>query len=240
MTVPEVDANGALGETSAASNRPKRVRTGCLTCRERHLKCDEGLPHCQNCKKSNRICKRGLRLNFIDTNVREPPVIPTPTEWRVSIVDESREIASEYMGGLARYGVHEPEVEQPHVQQHQQQLSIQNQHIDPSIQFDYPNTAPTAPAMSYQELPPIQGILPDSGYSDDPSQQTQMKFEPAQDHYQNNMNAPNESPFSVQNQVSDQSHAAYGQHPEELNSATERREFLTSQDEVLFMQGSTR
>lgn len=32
------------GAADAAVNKPKRVRTGCLTCRERHLKCDEGLP----------------------------------------------------------------------------------------------------------------------------------------------------------------------------------------------------
>lgn len=30
------------GPITAASSKPKRVRTGCLTCRERHLKCDEG------------------------------------------------------------------------------------------------------------------------------------------------------------------------------------------------------
>lgn len=30
------------GPITAAANKPKRVRTGCLTCRERHLKCDEG------------------------------------------------------------------------------------------------------------------------------------------------------------------------------------------------------
>ena len=27
-------------ESSSAANKPKRVRTGCLTCRERHLKCE--------------------------------------------------------------------------------------------------------------------------------------------------------------------------------------------------------
>src|SRR5205809_8055747 len=51
------------------ASKPKRVRTGCLTCRERHLKCDEALPRCQNCQKSDRVCKRGVRLNFIDTQV---------------------------------------------------------------------------------------------------------------------------------------------------------------------------
>lgn len=61
--------------------KSRRVRTGCLTCRERHLKCDEGTPDCLNCKKSNRECKRGVRLNFIDMTCKEPPYIPPTEEW---------------------------------------------------------------------------------------------------------------------------------------------------------------
>lgn len=65
-----------------AVSKSRRVRTGCLTCRERHLKCDEGLPECNNCRKSNRECKRGVRLNFIDVQVKNPPYMPpTPLEW---------------------------------------------------------------------------------------------------------------------------------------------------------------
>lgn len=84
--------------------KPKRVRTGCLTCRERHLKCDETLPRCQNCQKSDRLCKRGVRLNFIDTQVAAPPYsVPSSHDWQVNFLDESREIASEYLGGFERY-----------------------------------------------------------------------------------------------------------------------------------------
>lgn len=70
--------------TAAASDgfvKAKRVRTGCLTCRERHLKCDEGVPDCQNCRKSSRTCKRGVRLNFIDTQIKSPPMIPPTADW---------------------------------------------------------------------------------------------------------------------------------------------------------------
>ncbi|KAL1953310.1 hypothetical protein VTO42DRAFT_3017 [Malbranchea cinnamomea] len=85
-------------------SKPKRVRTGCLTCRERHLKCDEALPRCQNCQKSDRLCKRGIRLNFIDTQVAAPPYsLRSTREWRVNFHDESRDIASEYVGGYERY-----------------------------------------------------------------------------------------------------------------------------------------
>ncbi|KAI1360835.1 hypothetical protein F5Y08DRAFT_331258 [Xylaria arbuscula] len=87
----------------AVPAKSKRVRTGCLTCRERHLKCDEETPDCRNCRKSNRECKRGIRLNFIDLTCKEPPYIPQAEEWTVEFQDESRLIASEYQGGLGRY-----------------------------------------------------------------------------------------------------------------------------------------
>ncbi|KAG9240352.1 hypothetical protein BJ878DRAFT_546339 [Calycina marina] len=88
---------------AAAAKKPKRVRTGCLTCRERHLKCDEGLPNCVNCTKSSRECKRGVRLNFIDTQVKNPHIIAPTKDWKVTLLDESRLIASEYQGGEERY-----------------------------------------------------------------------------------------------------------------------------------------
>ncbi|KXJ89163.1 hypothetical protein Micbo1qcDRAFT_14600 [Microdochium bolleyi] len=92
-------SEGALQPPS----KSKRVRTGCLTCRERHLKCDEATPDCLNCRKSNRECKRGVRLNFIDLTCKQPPFILTAPEWSVQFQDESRLIASEYKGGLAKY-----------------------------------------------------------------------------------------------------------------------------------------
>uniref|UniRef100_A0A0D2Y586 Zn(2)-C6 fungal-type domain-containing protein n=1 Tax=Fusarium oxysporum (strain Fo5176) TaxID=660025 RepID=A0A0D2Y586_FUSOF len=63
----------------------KRVRTGCLTCRERHLKCDEAVPNCMNCRKRGR-------------------------EFVVEFQDESRDIASEYQGGLGRYAPYASEI----------------------------------------------------------------------------------------------------------------------------------
>ncbi|KAH8425472.1 Zn(II)2Cys6 transcription factor [Aspergillus melleus] len=88
----------------AVIRKSRRVRTGCLTCRERHLKCDEALHRCQNCRKSGRVCRRGVRLNFIDTQVVAPPHDLTPSPGhRVTFRDESRHIASEYVGGFERY-----------------------------------------------------------------------------------------------------------------------------------------
>ncbi|PNS19850.1 Multidrug resistance regulator 1 [Sphaceloma murrayae] len=34
----------------------RRTKTGCLTCRKRRIKCDEGHPSCRNCQKSKREC----------------------------------------------------------------------------------------------------------------------------------------------------------------------------------------
>lgn len=86
ITKPMTTVDGSIGDAVEASvpaaSKPKRVRTGCLTCRERHLKCDEGLPNCLNCRKSSRVCKRGVRLNFIDTTVKSPPMIPPTADWQ--------------------------------------------------------------------------------------------------------------------------------------------------------------
>lgn len=84
-------SNYSPGTRSKTSPSPlvgksKRVRTGCLTCRERHLKCDEGAPDCNNCRKSNRECKRGIRLNFIDIQVKDPPCLPPTAEWSCSLL----------------------------------------------------------------------------------------------------------------------------------------------------------
>lgn len=91
--------------------KSRRVRTGCLTCRERHLKCDEALGKCQNCRKSNRVCRRGIRLNFIDTQTVAPPYYAIrKAGTRLTFRDESRHIASEYVGGFERYPSPEPDL----------------------------------------------------------------------------------------------------------------------------------
>ncbi|KAJ5098305.1 hypothetical protein N7532_005306, partial [Penicillium argentinense] len=97
-------------KSDAPDTKAKRVRTGCLTCRERHLKCDEALGRCLNCQKSDRICRRGVRLNFIDTQTVAPPhVIDRPHGAKVTFRDDSRFIASEYVGGFERYPPPQPE-----------------------------------------------------------------------------------------------------------------------------------
>ncbi|KAI5868638.1 hypothetical protein GGS23DRAFT_41290 [Durotheca rogersii] len=48
------------GDESSAPKKlavRKRTKTGCLTCRKRRIKCDEGRPTCNNCLKSKRQCE---------------------------------------------------------------------------------------------------------------------------------------------------------------------------------------
>ncbi|KAK6459608.1 uncharacterized protein RJT20DRAFT_124856 [Scheffersomyces xylosifermentans] len=54
------------------SIKRSRTRSGCLTCRDRHMKCDEQQPVCSNCIKSKRKCYRGIRLNFTQYTVYNP------------------------------------------------------------------------------------------------------------------------------------------------------------------------
>ncbi|KAG2416047.1 hypothetical protein HFD88_007239 [Aspergillus terreus] len=43
----------------------QRVRTGCLTCRRRRRKCDEGKPRCANCEIKGFVCKYRTDLAFV-------------------------------------------------------------------------------------------------------------------------------------------------------------------------------
>ncbi|KAJ5496934.1 hypothetical protein N7463_008921 [Penicillium fimorum] len=96
--------------SDAPDTKARRVRTGCLTCRQRHLKCDEAVGRCLNCRKSDRICQRGVRLNFIDTQTVAPPhIIARPHGSKVTFRDDSRLIASLYVGGFEIYPPVQPE-----------------------------------------------------------------------------------------------------------------------------------
>ena len=64
---------------TANSNKPprKRTKTGCLTCRQRRIKCDEGKPTCYNCLKSNKLCQ-GYRPPWVfrESASGDPPLAP--------------------------------------------------------------------------------------------------------------------------------------------------------------------
>ena len=214
MAGSDAGGNTTVADGVQPVNKPKRVRTGCLTCRERHLKCDEALPNCQNCRKSNRVCKRGIRLNFIDTQVQAPPVVPPTQEWTVSFLDESREIANEYKGGLSKYGVLEIE---PTAQ------------TDNSLSFDFSTSVPPPTSVAHQPLPPIQGILPDPY----PEEQHNLIYESHREPPHQHAHPHTESTYSGSNMQGGSS--SYG-NPEQNTPAEGARDYLDTQEEVLFMQ----
>ncbi|WEW57713.1 hypothetical protein PRK78_003180 [Emydomyces testavorans] len=192
----------------SAAPKPKRVRTGCLTCRERHLKCDETLPRCQNCQKSDRLCKRGVRLNFIDTQVAAPPyAVSSNHDWNVNFHDESREIASEYLGGCERY---------------------------PSLRKETPKL-PTGTTYGYRETPamatPHQG-MPSASLLTSFSEhaQPEMTAEPI---FHRTPQAP--APDTAYNDHS-MTQSPFDSQKHSLAPANEVRPYLNSAEEVLLMQ----
>lgn len=113
------------------SIKRSRTRSGCLTCRDRHMKCDEHQPVCKNCIKLKRKCYRGIRLNFTQYTIYNPErpglglgiaqLVPQKPSSRVStlplspfkLLDQSVTIASLYENGRQFYEpylhLHRPE-----------------------------------------------------------------------------------------------------------------------------------
>ncbi len=211
MAAPESSNTTIVADNTAAASKPKRVRTGCLTCRERHLKCDEGVPDCLNCRKSSRACKRGVRLNFIDTQVKTPPITPPTQEWDVSFQDESREIASEYRGGLGRYAalVQEADTEKD------------------DGQFDFSSSILDTPTMSHSQLPSINS-LPPGGVEAYPGTIQRLP-----DHTRSG--STTESTYSSST-IAPPPPSSYSNPEQTLTPPTEVRGALNSTEEVLFMQ----
>ncbi|KAI1306859.1 hypothetical protein F5Y03DRAFT_405809 [Xylaria venustula] len=54
---PSPDGNDDEDPSQKRGPVRKRTKTGCLTCRKRRIKCDEGKPTCNNCLKSKRQCE---------------------------------------------------------------------------------------------------------------------------------------------------------------------------------------
>ncbi|KAJ8117695.1 hypothetical protein OPT61_g1164 [Boeremia exigua] len=63
------------GDTSSLTNpRPKRSRTGCVTCRSRRRKCDEGKPNCQNCISKGFECRYAAAFQILGKHNFTPEV----------------------------------------------------------------------------------------------------------------------------------------------------------------------
>ncbi|KAH7030936.1 uncharacterized protein B0I36DRAFT_362728 [Microdochium trichocladiopsis] len=87
---PPRDGDDTADPSSRKAAVRKRTKTGCLTCRKRRIKCDEGRPTCNNCIKSKRQCEgynqrvvfkeplgmyAGLPMGSLQYHARPPHVI---------------------------------------------------------------------------------------------------------------------------------------------------------------------
>ncbi|OTB05177.1 hypothetical protein M426DRAFT_140438 [Hypoxylon sp. CI-4A] len=50
-----------------------KVRSGCITCKKRHIKCDEAKPHCNNCLRSRGKCEGYQHVAKPKKDPRSPP-----------------------------------------------------------------------------------------------------------------------------------------------------------------------
>ena len=68
---PGSDVDSAMGERPKSSRKSKpRSRTGCWTCRQRKVKCDEIQPKCGSCTRLNKDCGWGQRWKFDNLSIR--------------------------------------------------------------------------------------------------------------------------------------------------------------------------
>ncbi|KAJ5717608.1 hypothetical protein N7488_003254 [Penicillium malachiteum] len=57
-----------MADNKQGARRLTRCRTGCMRCRVRRRKCDEGKPRCRNCIDRNFQCQYGPQLSFLTKN----------------------------------------------------------------------------------------------------------------------------------------------------------------------------
>lgn len=256
-----VDGRPTDPESATSVAKSKRTRTGCLTCRGRHLKCDESFPNCRNCVKSKKSCKRGIRLNFIDTHApTDLPILPPSRDWHVSFQDESRDIAAEYEGGKDRYQalptpvnpspstavqvnnmpppMNQYTLQQPQPEYHQRHVQAQ-QYTSPrhqqTLQYDFTQQIPPAPALSYQELPSAHNAPRVQTYTQDPLSMAPQTHSTDMTNSQDN----NTSPFTNYNPNMIKSPITYTDSVNPQTSLDAKREQLSDPKECLYMQGET-
>lgn len=159
-------------------------------------------------------------MNFIDTQVKTPPITPPIEEWNLVFQDESRDIASEYRGGLGRYTNITAELDS---------VSLKD-----DTNFDFAGNMSesmlNAPVLHHQPLPgqafgqssldPFQSSLP--GMSSQ-----------APDQHQRHGSTTSDSTFSSHTMGGVSS---YSNGDQSLNSTGETRNILTDPQELLYMQ----
>ncbi|KAI6749695.1 hypothetical protein HG530_015109 [Fusarium avenaceum] len=62
-------------KTKISRTSTSKVRTGCITCKRRHVKCDETKPQCGNCVRNGRKCEGYLIVD------KKPSTSPVQIKW---------------------------------------------------------------------------------------------------------------------------------------------------------------
>ena len=98
--------------------RNKRRRTGCLSCRERRVKCDERKPSCERCETANIACAgypqmrhvgpepRRLRQEPLSTDMQRPEPGQIYSCWPVTLPNSPRPDQSPGLGARHVLGYH--------------------------------------------------------------------------------------------------------------------------------------
>ena len=64
--------SGQNEDTRLTRRKHKKSRKGCLTCKRRHVRCDENVPRCLNCTRRNQSCT--YEINEYDDSGRLIPL----------------------------------------------------------------------------------------------------------------------------------------------------------------------
>ncbi|KAK8099729.1 uncharacterized protein PG998_012970 [Apiospora kogelbergensis] len=67
-----------MDKPKASRTSTPKVRTGCITCKRRHMRCDEARPNCHNCFKSQRSCSYANANPVTAIAPCKPSRSPTP------------------------------------------------------------------------------------------------------------------------------------------------------------------
>ncbi|KAE9373838.1 hypothetical protein N431DRAFT_233006 [Stipitochalara longipes BDJ] len=133
-----------------------RARTGCLTCRKKKVKCDEGKPDCERCLRLERECTWDEPLRAIPTSclAAKSPAIESPH------VDTAS----------TNYGHHFTAFKPP-----ENDLSLVNHPMQSSTQFKFELALQNGPE-SFQTFKPATGLAVPSVDHDDSGVQSNSQL----------------------------------------------------------------
>lgn len=124
------------------------LSSGCLTCRKRRIKCDEGKPICNNCQKSRRQCEGyNQRIVFKPTDYQYFPHGAATITWHSGFVPGDEEniihadpMAHGYSQLRPRIAPQQQMIDLAGIQQHQHVMQQQHMGMPPPDQGSLPQT----------------------------------------------------------------------------------------------------